>query len=161
MPIKDNQVVTIAFTLKDEGGNVIETATKEKPFTFISGNEQILPKLENKISEMLIGSTKTVLLAPEEAYGNYSEAAIQTVKKSEFPADTDLKVGMGFLADTPDGQHLPFVIDSINDDDIILNFNHPLAGKTLSFDVELLELRDATAEELSHGHVHGTEGHQH
>ena len=161
MPLKENQVVSINFTLKDNDGNVIQTTTKEEPFSFLSGNEQILPKLEENIGGMLIGSKKTVVLDPENAYGNFSESAVRTVNKSEFPEGTELKIGMGYYADTPDGKQLPFTIKNIEGENITLDFNHPLAGKTLTFEVELLNLRDATPEELSHGHVHGAGGHHH
>jgi FKBP-type peptidyl-prolyl cis-trans isomerase SlyD len=161
MPLKENQVVSINFTLKDNDGNIIQATTKEEPFSFLSGNEQILPKLEENIGGMLIGSKKTVVLDPENAYGNFSESAVRTVNKSEFPEGTELKVGMGYYADTPDGKQLPFTIKNIEGENITLDFNHPLAGKTLTFEVELLNLRDATQEELSHGHVHGAGGHHH
>ena len=161
MALKDNQVVTINFTLKDEDGNVIEATSKEQPFSFLSGSSQILPKLENQVSEMLIGSKKTIVLEPEEAYGVYKDTSIQTVNRTDFPEGTKLEIGMGFVADTPEGQQLPFVVKNIENDNITIDFNHPLAGRKLTFDVELLELRDATQEELAHGHVHGAGGHQH
>lgn len=161
MPLKENQVVAIDFTLKDKEGNIIEATTKDNPFLFISGSEQILPKLEENIGEMLIGSKKTVVLEPENAYGKFSESAIQIVDRSEFPEGADLKIGMGYYADTPDGKQLPFTIKSVEGNDVTLDLNHPLAGQTLTFEVELLNLRDATPEELSHGHVHGAGGHHH
>ncbi len=161
MPIKDNQVVTINFILTDEEGTVIESTSKENPFAYLSGNEQILPKLEEEIGLMLIGSRKSVTLVPEDAYGVYDDAALQSVKKTEFPEDTELQEGMRFVANAPDGSQMPFVVKEIKGEDILLDFNHPLAGRTLTFDVELLGLRDATSEELSHGHVHGHGGHHH
>ena len=161
MPTKSNQIITISFILKDTDGNIIEATTKERPFSFISGGNQILPKLEENIGEMLIGSKRTVVLSPEEAYGVYDDTAIQEINRSEFPEDTDIQEGMTFIADAPDGQQLPFVIKSIVGENITIDFNHPLAGQTLSFDVELLTLRDATIEELSHGHAHGAGGHHH
>ncbi len=161
MPLKENQVVAINFTLMDKEGKIIEATTKDDPFLFISGNEQILPKLEENIGEMLIGSKRTVVLEPENAYGKFSDSAIQIVNRSEFPEGTELKIGMGYYADTPDGRQMPFTIKSVEGDNVTLDFNHPLAGQTLTFEVELLNLRDATPEELSHGHVHGAGGHHH
>ncbi len=160
MSFKENQVVTINFTLKDEKGNVIEATSKEQPFAFISGNRQILPELETKVSEMLIGSKKTIVLEPENAYGIYKDTSIQTVNRTDFPEGTKLEVGMGFIADTPDGQQMPFTIKNIEDENIMIDFNHPLAGRTLTFEVELMDMRDATTDELAHGHVHGP-GHHH
>lgn len=161
MPLKSNQVITVNFILKDSDGNVIEATTKERPFSFISGGNQILPKLEENIGQMLIGSKRTVVLAPDEAYGEYDDSAIQHVNRSEFPEEAEIEAGMSFVADSPDGQQLPFVIKSVEGEEIVIDFNHPLAGQTLTFDVELLSLRDATIEELSHGHVHGAGGHHH
>lgn len=160
MALKENQVVTINFTLKDEKGNIIETTTKEQPFAFISGNQQILPELENNVSGMLIGAKKTIVLEPENAYGLYKDTSIQTVNRTEFPEGTKLEVGMGFIADTPDGRQMPFVIKNVEDENITIDFNHPLAGRTLTFEVELLDMREATPEEIAHGHVHGP-GHSH
>ncbi len=161
MSLKKDQVVTVNFTLKDEGGNVIEATTKEQPFAFISGAQQILPKLESSIGEMIIGGNKEVVLQPEEAYGNYEKDALQVVNRSEFPEGTKIEEGMEYIADTPNGGQMPFVIKNVDGDNITLDFNHPLAGKALTFEVELLDLRDATDEELSHGHVHGAGGHHH
>ena len=161
MPIKDNQVVTLNFTLKDEEGSIIEETTKEEPFSYLSGNSQILPKLEENINGMLIGSKKSVVLEPSEAYGEYKEDAIQSVNRSEFPEGTKLEKGMGFVANTPDGRQMPFTVTKVEGDDITLDFNHPLAGKKLTFEVELLNIREASPEELQHGHVHGPGGHHH
>jgi FKBP-type peptidyl-prolyl cis-trans isomerase SlyD len=161
MPLKSNQVITINFILKDTDGNIIEETTKENPFSFISGGSQILPKLEENIGEMLIGSKRTVTLSPEDAYGIYDDGAIQQVTRSEFPEDTEIEEGMTFIADSPDGHQMPFVIKSVEGENIKIDFNHPLAGQSLTFDLELLNLRDATIEELSHGHVHGAGGHHH
>jgi FKBP-type peptidyl-prolyl cis-trans isomerase SlyD len=161
MPIKKDQVVTFSYTLKEESGEVLDTATKEEPFSFLSGRNQILPELESNIGNMLIGSKKEVVLSPENAYGEYKKEAIQPANKKDFPPGTEIKPGMSYVADTPDGKHLPFIIKEVNGEDVTLDFNHPLAGKTLTFNVELLNVRDATAEELSHGHIHGAGEHHH
>ena len=161
MSSKLNQVITITYTLKDEDGNIIEVTNRENPFSFISDNNQILPKLEENINGMLIGSRRTVTLTPEEAYGTYNDSAIQTIDRSEFPDDTELEEGMSFITDTPDGQQMPFIIKKIDGEVITLDFNHPLAGRTLTFDLELLNLRDATQDELLHGHIHGPGGNHH
>lgn len=161
MSLQKDQVVTFNYTLKNEEGKTIDAAPKEQPFSFISGNNQILPKLEEQLGEMLIGSKKTIVLPPDEAYGDYSEDAIQVVKRTEFPEGTDIQVGMGFVADTPDGRQMPFTITEVKGEDVTLDFNHPMAGQTLTFEVELMDTREATAEELDHGHVHGADGHHH
>lgn len=159
MAIGQNKVVTMNYTLKDDQGNVIQTTDNMEPFKFMSGNKQILPKLEEEIDVMIIGSKKNVKIPAKEAYGEYSEQAVQQVKKENFPADTDLKVGMEFVANSPEGQQMPFVIREIKSEDVTVDFNHPLAGRDLEFDVELVDVRDATLEEIQHGHAHGPGGH--
>lgn len=161
MALKPNQVITMNFTLKDDEGKVMDTTSGQEPFSFISGQNQILPRLEEQIGGMLIGSKKDVVLTPEEGYGKFEQEAVRNVKRSEFPEDTELKEGMGFMATGPDGKQYQFFIKDIKDDDIQVDFNHPMAGKTLHFNVELVNLRDATKEELDHGHVHGAGGHKH
>ncbi|MCU7496048.1 MAG: peptidylprolyl isomerase [Ignavibacteria bacterium] len=161
MPIKPNQVVTVIYSLKDQNGEILDSATKEQPFSFLSGQNQILPKLEEEIGNMLIGSRKEIFLSPEEAYGEYQPESVQVVDRSNFPEGSKLEEGMEYVANTPDGQQLPFVIAKIEGDEITLDFNHPLAGEALTFDLELLDVREATAEELAHGHVHGDGGHHH
>ena len=161
MSIKPDQVVTIQYTVKDEDGKVVDATGEDNSYSFLSGQNQILPKLEETISEMLIGSTKTVVLSPEEAYGEYQDEAVQQVNRSDFPEGTQLDVGMSFVANMADGKQLPFVITAVDGDDITIDFNHPLAGKTLTFEVKLIDVRDATPEELAHGHVHGPGGHAH
>lgn len=158
MSIGQNKVVTMNYTLKDDTGNVIQSTEKKEPFRFMSGNKQILPKLEEEIDAMIIGSKKNVKIPAKEAYGEYTEQAIQQVKKSNFPQDVELKVGMEFISNTPEGQQIPFVVKEIKNEEVTVDFNHPLAGKDLEFDVELVDVRDATLEEVQHGHAHGPDG---
>jgi len=161
MAIASNKVVTISYTVLDGDGRVVDQAPATHPYSFLSGQHQILPKLEEKIGEMVIGSKKKLSLTPEEGYGEFQDEGIQQVKRSEFPADMDLTVGKRYMADAGDGRHLPFFITAVSGDEITIDFNHPLAGKTLQFEVELLNIREATDEELIHGHVHGAGGHHH
>ena len=161
MALAQNKVVTMNYTLKDDQGNIIQTTNNSRPFQFLSGNQQILPKLESEIDAMIIGSKKNVKIAAAEAYGEYSKQAIQQVKKESFPADVDLKVGMEFVSNSPEGHQMPFVIKEIKNEEITVDFNHPLAGMDLEFDVELIDIRNATPEEMQHGHVHGPDGHHH
>ena len=161
MALAQNKVVTMNYTLKDDQGNIIQTTNDSRPFQFLSGNQQILPKLEAEIDTMIIGSKKNVKIAAVEAYGEYSEQAIQQVKKESFPADVDLKVGMEFVSNSPEGHQMPFVIKEIKNEEVTVDFNHPLAGMDLEFDVELIDIRNATPEEMQHGHVHGPDGHHH
>jgi FKBP-type peptidyl-prolyl cis-trans isomerase SlyD len=161
MSFEENKVVTINYTVKDKEGNVLDSTTKEHPYAFLSGQNQILPELENQLGQMLIGSKKQIVLTPEQGYGEYDEKAVRQVNRSDFPENVELKEGMRFVADTGDGRQLPFIITNIEENDIKIDFNHPYAGKTLEFDVELIDVREASDEELTHGHAHGPDGHHH
>lgn len=161
MPFESNKVITVNFTLKDEEGNILDTTNNDKPFSYISGNNQIIPKLEDAIDQMIIGSKKNIKLDAEDAYGKYKEDAVQKIDRKEFPENAEIEIGMRYFANTPDGKQVSFTINEINEDEVTVDFNHPLAGKNLEFDVELLDKRDATPEELAHGHAHGPNGHEH
>jgi len=161
MPFEANKVVTFNYTLKDENGQILDSTMNDGPYTFLSGYNQVLPGLETTLGGMIIGSKKNIKLLAAEAYGEYDEGAVQTVKREFFPEEAELEIGLTYYAHTPEGKHLQFVINKIENDDITVNFNHPLAGKDLMFDVELLDVREATPEEINHGHVHGPGGHHH
>ncbi len=161
MAIGINKVVTLNFTLTDQHGNILDSTEGEQPFSFLSGHQNILPKLESEIDTMLIGSKRTITINAADAYGEYNEDIVQVVGKDEFPPEFLLEVGMQYLASAPDGTKMPFTITEVNDEDVTIDFNHPLAGKDLNFDIELINVRDATSEEIAHGHVHGAGGHHH
>lgn len=161
MPIEANKVVTMNFTLTDEFGNVLDSTEHGGVFTYISGTGMVLPKLEEAVNSMIIGTKKQIKLEAADAYGNYNQDAVQIVGKENFPSDFVLEVGMEYMASNPDGMQMPFIITNVEEETVTIDFNHPLAGKTLNFDLELLDVRDATPEELAHGHVHGPDGHHH
>ena len=161
MSLELNKVVTFNYTLKDDEGTVLDSTVNKDPLTFISGTSQILPKLEDALGEMLIGGKKIVKIGAGEAYGEYDEKAVQNIKKEQFPADAKVEVGVRYVANSPEGGQMPFVIKEVKEKDAAVDFNHPLAGKDLEFDVELIDIRDATAEEIQHGHVHSPGGHHH
>jgi FKBP-type peptidyl-prolyl cis-trans isomerase SlyD len=152
MSLKQDQVVTINVTIKDKEGQMIDS-TEDKPLSFLSGRNQIFPKVEDKLGEMIIGSKKTVKLQPEEAFGNYSEDALQQVKRSNFSEENPPQEGQSYLANTPEGKQLPFVVKKVEDENVTVDFNHPLAGKELTVEMELLNIREATQEELSRGQI--------
>jgi FKBP-type peptidyl-prolyl cis-trans isomerase SlyD len=161
MALQKKKVVTFNYTLKGENGEMLDSTEKGGPFSFVTGNLQVLPGLEDALSSMIIGSKKNIKLAAADAYGEYDEGAVQKVKRNLFPEEAELEIGSSYFAHSPEGQHLQFIVTEIDNDIITVNFNHPLAGKNLEFDVELIDVRDATAEEISHGHVHGPGGHHH
>jgi len=161
VPIPNDQVVTVHYTLTDSDGNLLDTTYDEDPLEFISGAEQILAKLEDEILTMPMKSKKKVVLRPDEAYGDYDPEDIQVVQRNELPDDIELEIGAELLAEVDENdeededEQLSCFISKIDGDQITLDFNHPLAGKTLHFDVELIGVRPATPAELEHGHVHG------
>jgi FKBP-type peptidyl-prolyl cis-trans isomerase SlyD len=161
MPIEANKVVTMNFTLTDDTGNVLDSTDAGEPFSYISGSGMVLPKLEEVVSGMIIGTKKQLKLEAKDGYGVYNDDAVQSVGKENFPEDFILEAGMEYMASNPDGVQMPFIITNVEDETVTVDFNHPLAGKNLHFDIELLDVRNATAEELNHGHVHGAGGHHH
>jgi FKBP-type peptidyl-prolyl cis-trans isomerase SlyD len=161
MAIGPNKVVTLNFTLKDEEGNVIESTENAEPFHFLSGNNQILPKLEEAVDGMPVGSKKNVVIGCPDAYGEYNEKAIRLAKRADFPQDARIEIGRDYQVNTKDGKYMSFTITKIEGDNITIDFNHPLAGKNLEFDLELVDVRDASPDEIEHGHAHGPGGHHH
>ena len=161
MAITQNKVVTMNFTLTDDYGNVLDSTDTGGSFSYITGGNMVLPRLEEAVNGMLIGTKKSLKLNAADGYGNYNEDALQVVGKENFPEDFVLEVGMEYIASNPDGVQMPFTITKVDGEEITIDFNHPLAGINLNFNIELVDVRDATAEELNHGHVHGAGGHHH
>lgn len=161
MAIERNKVVTLNFTLTDDDGNLLDSTDNGGTFSYITGNNMILPKLEEAVNSMIIGTRKQLKFEAKDGYGIYNEDAVQVVGKENFPEDFVLEAGMEYMASNPDGVQMPFIITNIDGEEVTIDFNHPLAGKNLNFDVELVDVRDATAEELAHGHIHGADGHHH
>jgi len=154
------RVVTIHYTLTDDGGEVLDSSRGGEPLTYLEGAGNIIPGLEKELKASKSGDKKVVKVAAKEAYGEKREDMVIAVPRTQFPADVALKVGDRFRSGGD--HHSPvFTVISLQDDSITLDGNHPLAGKDLSFDVEVAEIREASEEEVSHGHVHGAGGHHH
>lgn len=154
------QVMGFHYTLKDKEGNVIDTSDNSEPLLFLVGSGQIIPGLEIEISAMSVGDKKNIEVKAADAYGEVIDDLRITVQKSQFPPDADLKVGDQFQVN--EEPHAPiFTVISIEGEDVNIDGNHPLAGEDLFFDVEVTEKRDATQEEIDHGHAHGPGGHHH
>ncbi len=158
--IAKDKVVSIHYTLTDDDGAVLD-ASSHGPLAYLHGHGTIIPGLERELEGLSVGDEKNVTVAPADAYGLSDPDAVQKVHRSEFPKDMELEVGRAVHASTPDGQHLTLWITEIKGAYITLTTNHPLADKTLHFAVKVAEVRDATPEELDHGHVHGPGGHHH
>ena len=151
-------VVRMHYILTDEGGEVLDRSGPGGPLEYLHGYGAIVPGLERALEGVESGHKATVRVAPEDAYGPYDPGAVFEVPREAFPEGVDLRPGLEVESDTPDGP-LTFVVSKLTPGGAILDANHPLAGKTLQFDVEIVDVRDATPEEIAHGHVHGPHGH--
>lgn len=155
-----SEVMGFHYTLKDNEGNTIDSSEGKNPLLFLVGSGQIIPGLEKEIVDMNIGDKKQVEVKAGDAYGEVVDDLKITVKKSQFPEGSEIKVGDQFQVNNE--EHAPvFTIMDIKEEDVMIDGNHPMAGKNLYFDVEVTEKRAATEEEKAHGHAHGAGGHQH
>ncbi len=160
MLVSTQKVVFIHYTLTNDDGEVIDSSEGHAPLAYIHGEGNIIPGLENALVGKSAGDTLKVSIPPEEGYGLRDDSLIQAVPKEAFHGVDEILPGMQFHTESPDGGQLVTVLE-IQDDMVILDGNHPMSGQTLNFDVKVTEVRDATAEELAHGHVHGPGGHHH
>lgn len=159
--VQDDVIVSIDYTLRLEDGEVIDSSKGRTPLQYVQGKGQIVPGLERELYGMNVGEKKAVTVSAEEGYGDYDEERLQRVPLNTFPDDMELEEGVSVrMRDVNSGQLFDAYIDDIDDEAVTLDFNHPLAGETLHFDIKVVDVREATAEELEHGHAHdGSEGH--
>lgn len=158
--IANDTVVKFNYTLTNSEGEVLDQSGSE-PLAYLHGHHNIIPGLEAEMAGKSAGDKFTATIAPEDAYGEYIAEAVQEVPRSNFQGVDNIAVGMQFQSMTDDGHAMIVTVKEVNDDSIIVDGNHPLAGVTLTFDVEVVEVREATSEELAHGHAHGAGGHHH
>jgi FKBP-type peptidyl-prolyl cis-trans isomerase SlyD len=151
--VEDNLVVTLDYTLIVEE-EMLESTADGEPIQFIQGIGQIIPGLENALYGLRVGEEKTIVVEPAEAYGEYDPDSTEIAKKEEFSEEVPLDVGTFLDFQDDDGEVLSAQIIEEDEETVILDFNHPLAGKTLTFEITVADLRPATEEELEHGHVH-------
>jgi len=161
MKIAPNLVATIQYTLKDDKGTLIESSVGGEPLAYIHGVGNLIPGLEDKLEGKVKGDKLNVTVKPDDAYGERDETLIEIVEKAEFDDGEEITEGKEFQYDDEDGNIFHVRIVKIDGDKVTVDGNHPLAGKTLNFDVEVLGVRAATDDELEHGHVHGEHGHHH
>jgi FKBP-type peptidyl-prolyl cis-trans isomerase SlyD len=159
LKVQDGQVVSMDYTLHVDG-EMMDTSSGHEPLEFLQGAGNIIPGLEQELYGMAVGESKKVIVQPEDGYGVLDPEAFIDVPKDQFPADVPLEEGVEIQVTNQDGQAMSARIDSVSDDSVKLDFNHPLAGKELHFDVKVVGLREPTDEETEHGHVHG-DGHHH
>ncbi|SNZ10563.1 FKBP-type peptidyl prolyl cis-trans isomerase /Apo-metallochaperone SlyD [Persephonella hydrogeniphila] len=162
MKATSNKVVTFHYTLKDkETGQVLDSSQEYgQPLTVLFGAENIIPGLESRMEGMETGEKRTIEVPAEEAYGTKNPELVQQVPKEYFQG-IELEKGMPLQAQTPDGQIINMIVVDFDDNTVTVDMNHPLAGKDLVFEVEVVNVRDASLEEIQHGHPHGEGGVHH
>ena len=158
MQLTKHKVATINYTLTDKDENVLDESL-DSSFSYLHGASNIIPGLENALDGKQAGDKVDVVIEPEDAYGERSLEKIQRVPREIFPPGVELKEGMQFQANSPEGAPVIVAITAIEEEEVIVDGNHPMAGKQLHFQVELVDVRDASEEEIQHQHVHGPGGH--
>lgn len=155
--ITTHKVAEIHYTLTNEQGETVDSSRDQEPLAYIHGTETLVPGLEKELEGKSAGDTIQVKVSPAEGYGERSPELMQRVERQLFQFDGDIEVGMRFEAEAEHGVELVTVM-AVDDHTITIDANHPLAGEILNFDVEIMTVRDASAEELEHGHVHDNNG---
>lgn len=158
--VTDDVIVSLHYVLTVDGEQ-IDTSREDSPIDFLQGHNNIIPGLEHQLYGMKVGDKKEVTVSPKDGYGERAAEDIKDVPRSEFPDDIPLKPGVYLQVEDKDGFLEEATIVEVGKDTVKLDFNHPLAGKELHFQVEVVDLRAATAEELDHGHPHSPGGHHH
>jgi FKBP-type peptidyl-prolyl cis-trans isomerase SlyD len=161
--ISAGKVVALHYTLRDDQGVLIDGSADEDPLYYLHGGENIVPGLESALEGHKIGDKLSVTVLPDDGYGPREGPGPQAVPREAFPDDAELEEGMPFSVENEDGEEIELWISRIEEAEVFVDVNHPLAGVTLCFDVEVMSIRDATIEEQMHGHVHepGSNGHDH
>lgn len=157
--ITADKAVSIHYAVKNPAGEVLDKSSEEQPLAFIFGRGMLIPGLENALEGKSAGDTFSADVSAAEAYGERHDGLIQAVPRQMF-GDNEIAPGMQFRASTDHGDQSVVVVE-VNDDTVTVDGNHPLAGVDLSFDVEVVSVREASAEELDHGHIHGEGGVDH
>jgi len=160
MQIADGCAVAINFTLTNDAGEVLDTSYNREPMAYVHGTGNIVPGLEKALTGKQVGDTLKIDVPPEEAYGAHQPTLVHEVPRSALHGVEKIEPGLQFEAESADGP-VTATVTEVSDDKVILDGNHPLAGQRLHFEVEITEVREASAEETQHGHVHGAGGHRH
>ena len=160
MKVAKNTVVSIAYQVRTQDGVLVDEAPANQPLEYLQGHNNLIIGLENALEGKEVGDKFEVRVQPEEGYGEYNENMVQRVPKDVFQGVDEVVVGMRFLADTDIGP-VPVVITEVDGDEVVVDGNHMLAGQELHFTVEVVGTREATLEEIAHGHVHGAHDHHH
>ena len=161
MLIAANKAVSIDYTLTNVAGEVIDSSAGGAPMVYLHGAGNIIVGLEKALEGKRAGDELSVAVEPQDAYGEYSAELVAVLGREMFEGVDELEVGMQFHASGPDGSMQIVTIRDLDGDEVTVDGNHPLAGQRLNFQVKVVDVRDAHAEEIAHGHVHGEGGHHH
>ena len=161
MTITQNSAVSFHYTLTDDQGQQIDSSAGQEPLAYLHGAGNIIPGLEKALEGKSAGDQLQVEVSAEEGYGPVQQELIQDVPREAFQGVETIEVGMQFEAQTGQGGAVPVTVTALTDETVTVDGNHPLAGKALNFDVTIADVREASAEELEHGHIHGPGGHNH
>jgi FKBP-type peptidyl-prolyl cis-trans isomerase SlyD len=161
MLIAANKAVSIDYTLTNDAGEVIDSSAGGAPMVYLHGAGNIIVGLEKALEGKSAGDELSVAVEPQDAYGEYSAELVAVLGREMFEGVDELEVGMQFHASGPDGSMQIVTIRDLDGDEVTVDGNHPLAGQRLNFQVKVVDVRDAHAEEIAHGHVHGEGGHHH
>ena len=159
--IGKNSVVSLNYTLTDDAGKVLDSSDGSKPMMYLHGSGNIVPGLEKALVGRGEGDSLKVRVEPAEAYGEVIPNGVKTIERAAFEGVDVVEEGMAFQAQAPDGSTQHIVVTKVEGDDVTIDINHPLAGVALNFDINILSVREATKEELDHGHSHEGDGHSH
>jgi len=160
MQIADETAVLIHYSVTSDSGDILDSSSGEEPLAYIHGQGDLVPGLEKALLGKVAGDRIQVVVSPGEGYGEHDPDKIQIVPRDAFDEDTQLEPGMRFQAESDEGDVM-VEVTAVQGDEVTVDANHPFAGKTLHFDVQVVAVREATEEELAHGHIHGPEGHDH
>ena len=159
--VEQDSVVSVMYTgTFPESGEVFDTNVNQQPLVFLVGHGNMIEGFEQEMLGAAMGETREFTLTPERAYGSRDEANVQSIPRSQFPEGMELEVGMVLGAQSDQGP-MQFTVVDVNDEIVIVDLNHQMAGHTLHFSVEVVEIREATSDELAHGHAHGPGHHHH
>lgn len=160
MQIANDMVVAIDYKLSDDDGQVLDSSEGREPLSYLHGAGGIIPGLERELEGKAVGDELKVSVSPQDAYGERNDALQQDVPREQFDEIEDLELGMQFRVNSNAGPQVITIV-KIADDVVTVDGNHPLAGVNLNFEVTVRDIREATAEEIEHGHAHGPGGHSH
>ncbi|MEQ8954352.1 MAG: peptidylprolyl isomerase [Gammaproteobacteria bacterium] len=158
--IGKNSVVSLHYTLKNDDGEIMDSSDGKQPLSYLHGNNNLIPGLENELEGKSSGAKFNTTIPPDKAYGDVRQELIQTLNKEVFKGVESVEPGMTFVAQGEGGQQQQVRVTDVAGEQVTIDANHPMAGLTLHFEVEVVEVRDATSQEIEHGHVH-SDGHDH